>query len=162
MSKIIIQEKRKFRNHSHGEARLQSSLVRWYRNEYNGKKGSLIAIFNESKTSMESAKKLSLGLAKSAADLIRIDEHGRCWGMEIKDPGSCHSVKHLTAQAEWLLSVPFQGFFIDSLISFQSVILTGSGGITPQQVLAYLSTVKGSSIIWDSKKICGENLEFNV
>jgi hypothetical protein len=160
MAEIITQPQTRIRQKQAKEGILQASLVRWYYNEYGGRKGSLIAIFNESRTSMESARKLSLGMAKSASDLVWCDEQGRMWGLEVKEIGMNHSVSHLRAQVEWLLTVPYRGFFIDSLESFHSVITTGEGGVRPEYVRAYLRTIKTGSIAWDREKFA--QTEINV
>lgn len=111
---------------------------------------------------MDGAKKLSLGLIPGVSDLIYFRPSGEAIGIELKYCGSKHNKAHILRQAQWLEKVPTIGRFCDNEDDFFDIIEGKGGGITPQQVLAYLATAKGSSIVWDSKKICGENLEFNV
>lgn len=88
-------------------------------------------------------------MRKGASDLLYFTKEQDCIGIEVKAIGTTHTVKHLTEQAEFLLSLPKKGFFVDSLKQFQNIILTGGGGISPDAVLRYIEGRK-SSIKWDS------------
>ena len=132
------------------EAKLQSEIVRAYSVKYPNKRGTLFGTFQEVSSQVQGSQRLSLGLVAGVSDLLYVDEHGRLWGLEVKARGTIHKVSHLIKQAEWLSSIPYRGFFVDSVDMFWEVIETGEGGICPQRLLQKLKNIKGSSFLWDN------------
>ena len=130
------------------EARLQAKMVIEFSQKRPEEKGCLIGYFAETENKIEGATKLSLGLVKGASDLLYVTKTSRLIGIEVKAPGSRHSVRHLQEQARWLMKVPFLGFFCDTLEMFWDII-NYQAGIRPKDVLEYLEKVKTETIAWD-------------
>lgn len=143
------------------ESLLQSKIVISFADKYPERRGRLFATFQETRTPIEGARKLSLGLIPGASDFVYTGEHEVIF-IEMKAEGMKHPTAHLKKQAQWGLSIrPHRYYFCDSEECFWNII-DGDGllGITPERVLAWLSTAKAGSVIWRRENI-PQNLEYS-
>lgn len=129
------------------EAKLQQRCVIWFKNTYPEKGKRLFAVINEGR---DVTTKLGVGMTPGVSDLLYVDDVGYLHGIEMKEPGSSHSVQHLIKQAKWMREVlGDRGRFVDSFEDFQSLMLGGDGGVDAWRVLDYLGSCKKRSIIWN-------------
>lgn len=129
------------------EHKLQSQCFIWHWNEHPEERGRLFSTFQEASSRIEGTQKKALGLVRGVSDFIYVNSEGRMIGIELKEKGTRHDTNHLREQAEWLLSVPFKGWFCDSLQMFQDII-SGKDGIRPEDVLSWMGGKQGS-IKWE-------------
>ena len=133
------------------EARLQSEMVKWYRNVWYKNPKMLFAVFNEG---INVSGKISMGLVPGVSDLLYYEKDGRkLLGLEVKHPGESHDVAHVSRQLKFIIDVCDGGGIVDSLIQFQRIIQGENCWHDPQKVLTYLSTLKTKSFVWDSSKL---------
>lgn len=131
------------------EAKLQASIVIDFSQKRPEERGRLIGYFANTDSMQDGAIKCSLGLVKSVSDLFYFRADGRSIGIEIKAVGEYHNIEHLKAQAEWLLNIPYKGYFCDNLETFWSII-NGGEGINPSEILRRLEGIKTDSVKWGS------------
>ena len=133
------------------EHKLQHQCVKGFSQKYPNLNGHLFAYFAETESKLDGGVKVGLGLVRGVSDLLYVKD-GFLIGIEMKEPDTSHSVQHLREQADWLISVPFKGFFCDSIEMFWRIIETGTGGIDPRRVLENLKDVKSGSTSWEKAK----------
>jgi len=132
------------------EAKLQSEMVKWYRNEWYENPKCLWATFNEG---VNIGGKISMGMLGGVSDLLLYERYRRgLIGIEIKYPGESHNVDHVIRQAKWILDVCNRGGFCDSVEQFKKIIKGEFDWYSPSKVLRYLESLKTKSFTWDSSK----------
>lgn len=129
------------------EHQLQAEIVTWWRNEHPERRGSLWGTFAEQNIQQAQFKR-ALGLERGLADLMMCDSQGRLIGMELKYPDTRHSSAHLLEQAHWLLTIPYKGYFVDSLDMAKGILLGTGEGIDPHKIIEYIRTTNKKSVLW--------------
>ena len=145
------------------EHQLQADCVLWFSEKYPSMRGTLWGNFTE-QGAVSAGKKLSLGLIKDIPDLMF--RFGYIFGgIELKLPGTRHSVDHLLGQARWLAYRTDCGYFCDSLDGFKYIIETilatqdpvdinmeDSGSIVnPLLIINYCTSIKTKTTTWDKE-----------
>lgn len=136
---------------SNAEHHLQHECVKWYYNDFKGKYGTLWANFSETMSGHHGSYKTALGLKRGVSDLCYCP-YRNLIGIEMKYPDTYHDVKHVKEQCKFLLEICSEGWFCDSLESFQNIVRGGRGGVYPEKVLNYLENVKSKTFLWNNKK----------
>lgn len=129
------------------EKRLQHDIVMDFSSKMPKDRGRLFATFSETKSAVQGSQMLSLGLIRGTSDLIYIDDDRHIIGIEIKEKGSRHNVKHVLEQANWLNNWCYRGYFCDSIECFWSII-NDSKGIDPKYIIEYLNNIKTKTFTW--------------
>lgn len=135
------------------EQNLQADVIIWFSQAYPDSRGHLWGNFATQDLHSANFKK-SLGLVAFLSDIMYVTEGAdrEFWGIELKTPGSRHSVSHVMSQAKWLLSIPNKGFFCDSFEMFQDIIHKKSHGIDPALVLKNCRNIKTKTASWETMK----------
>lgn len=104
------------------EQQLQFNIVKNFRNKYPEHRGMLFEINNSTN---KGAHRKGLGQVKGASDLFFLNEFGKHFAIELKEPESRHDVSHLIDQCNWLTKVGDRGglgFFIFTHEDFENII----------------------------------------
>lgn len=135
------------------EQKLQADIIIWFSQAYPDRRGYLWGNFATQDMLSANFKK-SLGLVASLSDMMYVTQGTKreFWGIELKTPGSRHSVSHVISQAKWLLSVPNRGFFCDSFEMFKDIVENNGQGIDPAIVLKNCQELKTKTALWESMK----------
>ena len=152
------------------EHQLQADCVIWFAEKYPTMRGSLWGNFTEQGVA-NAGKKLSLGLVKDLPDIMF--RFGYIFGgIELKLPGTRHSVEHLLGQARWLAYRTDCGYFCDSLSGFKYIIETilatqdpvdinnviklnmenSRSIVNPLLIINYCTSIKTKTTTWDKEK----------
>jgi len=134
------------------EGKIQASIVKWFGETYPLDRGRFFSYFANPESKLQGGVMLSMGLVKGISDMLYVDSNGFLHGYECKSLGTYHDVSHLKHQAEWLLSIPKTGYFVDSLDMFKDIMTNGGKGISPNRVLKNLKDVKTKTISWNEAK----------
>lgn len=134
---------------SNPEHKLQAECVIAFSHKYPELRGFLFGNFSETRSPIEGAQKISLGLVRGVSDLIFVNIIREMIGIELKVIGSSHNRLHIIEQCHWLMKVPKVGWFCDSLEMFMSII-EGGKGIDPASVLKKCQSLKTGSVQWQN------------
>lgn len=107
------------------EQKLQSSIVISFSQEMPEKRGQLWATMNRTLSAKDGQKQLAMGLFSGVSDLCFFDYPNRFVGIELKSPGTTHSINHLKKQISWGRTIEENGgeyCFVLSLSGFWAVI----------------------------------------
>lgn len=82
------------------EIKLQSEVVTAFSQQFPEKRGQLFHVPNERNNLAQVFQARAIGIFPGVSDLIYLDEKGIV-GIELKQPGTYHKVKHINQQIEW-------------------------------------------------------------
>ena len=102
------------------EDKLQAKVVLWFKQKYPQYQKMLIAINNNSISASQAMYHRSMGLSKSAPDLIFL-HRGRVLGLELKAPNSRHNKQHVEQQLLFGVKMFENGFFYYMESDFEKI-----------------------------------------
>lgn len=84
------------------ENKVQAEIVLRFGQLHPKKRRFLFAVNNNSNSAKQGAQRKAIGVQSGVSDLILISpKTGRAFGVEVKEKGKRHSIKHLKNQISW-------------------------------------------------------------